>query len=538
MSDTLTADVVIIGAGIAGTVTAYKLAQAGVKTLILEAGPRVDRAAALATFRSALIKIPESPFPRTRHAPGPTVITLKDYYVQDGPELFKSSYLRLVGGTTWHWLGTAIRLVPSDFRMKTLYGVAVDWPIDYDTLDPFYDAAEVELGVAGSGDLGSPRKRGYPMSEIALTYSDQVIARALAGRYEVTVTAQARNTRTYDDRPPCCGAGNCIPICPISARYDASVHVKKAEQAGVQIVDNAVVHRIDVAADGKISQVRFLRPDGSEHKAIGKVYVLAAHAMEGPKLLLMSRTAALTAGVANSSGQVGRNLMDHPIQLSWCLARDPLSQHRGPLSTGGIDSTRRSTTRDRSAAFRVEFGNDGWRWPVGGPDVIAQQLIAKGLRGKELAEELQRQCTRQLRLSSLMEQLPDPDNRIVPDPTQLDSFGLPRPKVTYKVDPYTRGGMATARTVHDQIFEALGATFREHEMEPQGAGHVMGTYRMGSDPKTSVVNPDLRSHDHLNLFMLGSGVFPTGGTANPTLTIVALALRSVDRIKATVASLP
>lgn len=538
MSDTLTADVVIIGAGIAGTVTAHKLATAGVKTLILEAGPRVDRAQALAAFRSALIKIPESPFPRVQHAPGPTVITLQDYYVQDGPDLFKSSYLRLVGGTTWHWLGTTLRLLPSDFRMKTLFGVGVDWPMDYDTLEPYYAAAELELGVAGRGDLGSPRKGPYPMSEVPLTYSDQIIGKALAGAYEVTVTAQARNTREYDERPPCCGAGSCVPICPINARYDASTHVKKAERAGVQIVEDAVVHRIDVAADGKISKVRFLRPDGSEHTAIGKVYVLAAHAMEGPKLLLMSKTGALPAGVANSSDQVGRNLMDHPVQLSWCMARDPLSQPRGPLSTGGIDSTRAAASRDRAAAFRVEFGNDGWRWPVGGPDVIAQQLVAKGLRGRQLAQQIEQQCTRQLRLSSLMEQLPDPDNRIVPDAAKLDSFGLPRPRITYKVDPYTRGGMAGARAIHDQIFSALGATFREHELEPQGAGHVMGTYRMGADAKTSVVNPDLRSYDHLNLFMLGSGVFPTGGTANPTLTIVALALRSVDRIKATVASLP
>lgn len=127
------------------------------------------------------------------------------------------------------------------------------------------------------------------------------------------------------------------------------------------------------------------------------------------------------------------------------------------------------------------------------------------------------------------------DSRITPTFDQLDALGLPRPRLQYSVGQYTRDGMAHARAIHDQIFDALGVTSREHREEPEGAGHVMGTYRMGLSPATSVVDPDLRAHDHDNLFLLGGGVFPTCGTANPTLTIAALALRAAETIRASLA---
>jgi glucose dehydrogenase len=531
MVDELRADVVIVGAGVGGLMTGHRLAKAGAKVVILEAGPRVDRAEAVETFRRALIKTPDSPFPRSAAAPAPTGFDPHGYYVQEGPDLFRSIYLRLVGGTTWHWLGTAIRLLPEDLQMRSLYGVGVDWPISYAELEPWYAAAEAEMGVAGKDDLGSPRSTPWPMPPIPLSYSDLRIAEAVAGLgYVVTTTAQARNSIPYDGRLPCCGANSCVPICPIDARYDASMHVRKAEAAGVRIVEGAIAYSIDIGSDGRVARIRFKRPDNTAHEASGRLYVLAAHGIETPKLLLMSKNAALPDGVANASGQVGRNLMDHPIQVSWALAREPLGQPRGPLTTAGIDATRRRADRDKQSAFRVEFGNDGWRFPVGGPEVIVADLVRKGLHGKPLADAIEHHCTRQICLSSMLEQLPDPENRIVPAFDKLDALGLPRPRLHYRIDAYTRAGMDASRALHDRIFDVLGATFREHKEEPESSAHVMGTYRMGREPKTSVVDAELRAHDHQNLFMLGSGVFPTAGTANPTLTIAALALRAAAAI--------
>jgi choline dehydrogenase-like flavoprotein len=439
-----------------------------------------------------------------------------------------------VGGTTWHWLGTSLRHLPNDFRLRSLYNVAVDWPISYDELEPWYLAAEQELGVAGDSaqDLGSPRSGSYPMKELPLTYLDKQVALA-ANKLGLAVhgTPQARNSQTYDGRPPCCGNASCVPICPIAAKYDATVHVGKAQALGVQVIDQAVVHQIDVNSQGQVTGLRFKRPNGDEQRAIAHIYVIAAHAIETPKILLMSRTDALPNGVANSSDQVGRNLMDHPVQLSWALAREPLYPYRSPLENAGIENFRDGEFRRERSAFRMAIGEDGWSFPGSPPTAVASELIAQGVRGKELVEQMNARVSRQFRFANLMEQMPNPENRIVPAFDRVDAIGIPRPRIYYQVDEFTRRGMAEARRISQQIFETMGAYQIEHGEDYEGAGHVMGTYRMGTDSKSSVVNADQRTHDHPNLFLLGSGTFPTIGTANPTLTIAALALRTAAVIQ-------
>ena len=372
------------------------------------------------------------------------------------------------------------------------------------------------------------------MPGIAMSYLDQQIAKAFDGTpFEVRSTPQGRNSVVRDDRPPCCGNNSCIPICPIQAKYDATVHVARAEKAGAKVIAQAVVYQIDVGADGRVSAIRYKKPDGSSARLAAKVFVLAAHAIEIPKLLLLSKARHAPAGVANGSDQVGRNLMDHPVQLSYALAAQPVWPYRGPLSTSGVENTRAGDWRATRPAFRIEIGNDGWSWPTGAPTSDAQALAAQGLRGAALQKALLDRTSREIRFGTLTEQLPDPANRIVPDPDRRDKLGIARPRLTYRLDDYTNAGLAEARRIHQEAFVKMGATAITHNADKdfQGAGHVMGTARMGRDPKTSVVDADLRSHDHPNLFVEGSAVFPTVGAANPTLTIAALALRSVDAIR-------
>ena len=527
------ADIVVIGAGIAGMLVAWQLARRDAKVLVLEAGPRVDRAAATERFQSAVIKTPEAPYEPTRHAPQPSVIQPDDYFIQVGEDPFRSTYQRRVGGTTWHWLGTALRHRPNDFRLRSTYGVGADWPLGYDELEPWYGEAEQALGVAGDNriDLGSRRSRDYPMPPIPMTYLDKQVA-AAAERLGLTVrpTPQARNSRDFDDRPACCGNSSCVPICPVGAKYDATVHVRKAEAAGARLIDNAVVVRLEADDEARIAAAVFKRPDGTEDRASGRVFVLAAHAIESPKLLLISRSDRYPDGLANSSGQVGRNLMDHPAQLSWALAPKPVWPYRGPLETSGIEDHRDGDFRRRHAAFRIPIGNDGWTWPGIDPLRVAEELIDGGMRGEDLDRAIRDRVSRQLRLVSLVEQLPDPENRIVPDSDRPDSFGVPRPRIAYRLDDYTRRGMDEGRKVHERVFQAMGATMVRHRDHHEGSGHIMGTLRMGTDAKSSVVNGDLRSHDHPNLFVVGSSVFPSVGTANPTLTIAALSLRCAEAV--------
>jgi choline dehydrogenase-like flavoprotein len=531
-------DVVIVGAGIAGALVAARLAEAGVKVTIVEAGPRVERGSAVMQYYNALIKVPECAYPNPDYAPHPRSDNLDDYYVQTGPQKFSSTYLRQVGGTTWHWLGTCLRLVPDDFRLATRFGRGVDWPIGYDALEGWYGEAESEIGVSGdsAADLGSPRSTPYPMPAIPMSVVDQHIAKAFVGSpYEVRSTPQGRNATVRDDRPPCCGNNSCIPICPIQAKYDATVHIARAEAAGAKLLVQSVVDFLEVGTDRKITALRYRRPDGTAARITARVFVLAAHAIEIPKLLLMSKGHGAPNGVANSSDQVGRNLMDHPVQLSYALAGEPVWPYRGPLSTSGVESPRAGDWRSERPAFRIEIGNDGWSWPTGAPTTDAQDFAAQGLRGVALQKALLDRTSRQIRFGSLTEQLPDPANRVVPDYDKRDKLGIPRPRISYRIDDYTKAGLAAARKIHEEAFVRMGATTITHKPDEdfQGAGHVMGTAQMGTDGASAVVDAELRAFDHPNLFIEGSAVFPTAGAANPTLTIAALALRSVDPIRKT-----
>ncbi len=537
MANDITADILIIGTGVAGAIAGAKLAAQGLTVAFLESGKRIDRYEAVERFWNAKIKVPESAYPNDPEAAHPLTHRIEDFYQQQGPELFKSTYIKVLGGTTWHWLGTTLRNLPSDFKLKSLYGQGVDWPISYDDLEPFYLAAENEIRVAGNSneDLGSPRSGDFPMPQIPMTYLDKHFASALDGTpYQVSSTPQGRNSVYRQERPECCGNNSCIPICPIQAKYDATVHVALAESAGAQVHSETTATRLNVGSDGSISSVDFQRADGSTGTASGKVVIVAAHAVETPRLLLNSTQENAPNGVANSSDQVGRNLMDHPTRLSWAEAAEPVFPYRGPLSTSGIENLRDGDFRQERGAFRIEIGNDGHSWPTGAPTTTAAALAAQGLRGEELDAALKDAASRQIRLASLVEQSPDAENRITLDPEKRDANGVPLPRIHYDFDDYTRNGLEAAEKAHDEVFKALGARNIQHSPDIQGAGHIIGTVRMGADASSAVVDSDLRSFDHPNLFLLGSGTFPTSATANPTLTIAALALRSVNAIAASV----
>ena len=507
---------------------------AGLKVAILEAGREVDRGSAVQTHWDAVIKVPECPYPPTPQAMHPVSNDLRFWYEQAGPDLFSSTYLKVVGGTTWHWLGTCLRFVPNDFRLKTIYGQGADWPLSYEELEPFYGRAETEIGVSGDAgdDLGAPRSSAHPMPAIPQTYLDKTFARALEGSaFQVRSTPQGRLSQDQSDRPACCGNASCIPVCPVQAKYDATIHLARATGSGATLFPETTAVLVEIGADRQVTGIRFKHPDGSEGRATGKVYVLAAHAIETPRLLLNSTSAETPNGVANSSDQVGRNLMDHPTQLSWALAGSPVYPYRGPLSTSGIENLRDGEFRRERGAYRIEIGNDGWSWPTGAPLSTASELAMQGLRGAALDQAIAEQASRHIRLASLVEQPPDPENRVTLG-TARDVYGVPVPRISYRLDDYTKAGFASSVEAHNAIFAALGASKVQHSPVAQGAGHIIGTARMGDDPASSVVDRDLRSHDHPNLFIVGSSVFPTSATANPTLTIAALALRAANVIKA------
>jgi len=631
MSDK-TYDVVIVGAGIAGAIVAKTLSDAGHSVLILEAGLGVNsidlegQAAYdvyqgyLDTFYKAQAKVPNAPYPDLPAAPSPDVLDIQPiegatpsttgYFVQAGPLPFGSDYARTPGGTTLHWLGTCLRMLPNDFRMKSTYGVGVDWPISYEELLPYYEMAEREIGVSADvEDLYYPNAGPsffgndyvFPMHGLPQSYLDEQFTKAASGLtikvsdgadgvrefpVRVTPTPQGRNSmpnanykfkglrwdpakgKLFLDRlgqgeqyepvgaiwdqytgQRCEGNASCVPICPVQAKYNALKTLKSATRKHTTIIPRAVAFKVEVDSTARgtrqpvtgIKYKLYNDSSGNEyevHTARGKRYVLAAHAVENAKLLLAS-------GIANSSDQVGRNLMDHVTLLTWGLMPEPVYSFRGPGSTSNLPVFRDHEFRKDHAAFAVPIDNWGWGWPTGSPVTDLNDAVDnQHLFGKELRRYAEETLTKQVLLHFECEQLPEPTNRVTIDDGHLDNLGNHRPVIRYDISTYLRKAFATAKEISDQLFKKVGVqdrTFYDPKDSSyftydgkgyfyRGAGHLVGTHRMGSKREDSVVDRDQRTWDHDNLFLVGCGNMTTLGTSNPTLTMAALSFWAAENI--------
>jgi len=581
-------DVIIVGSGIAGALAAYRLAQAKVRVLVLEAGgvpsESLGRYALVRSFIESPPKATDSPFCGDNilaNQPDPRAPALGtnyfDYPTGYSGDKFISYYERLVGGSTWHWQGIYVRMVPNDFYLNKLYGKGVDWPINYDDLNRWYGEAESEMGVAGDPELRRDDYRNrsyrinYPMPALDASYLDHQVSKAVPRMAAVSgvplrvdTVPHAINSRSYAGRPACQGYTSCVPLCPIKARYEAIFHVEKAMAAGAVLRTQAVVTNLQLDPSGKrVTGVYYRRwqwsdqdkkrykLDETDRYLSAKVIILAANAIENTMILLRSNA-------ANSSKTVGCYLMDHPIKQSYGLAVEPLFPFRGPQTTSQIETLRDTKHRKDFAGFKTSIKNDGWATnatgaPRGGkvaaqkeaedwhPGTILDLVQNWGYFGDKLRQTLAHHAVRQITLNSACEQLPIKDNAVTKSPNR-DELDLERPMINYRVDDpdkYVRNSFKKIVEVHKSVFSAMGITRYKLQLDDDdkpltfgGSGHIMGTTRMGDKPDQSVVDKNCCTHDHPNLFILGSSVFPTSSTANPTSTIAALSLRAVDLIKA------
>jgi len=234
----------------------------------------------------------------------------------------------------------------------------------------------------------------------------------------------------------------------------------------------------------------------------------------------------------------------------------PVYPYRGPMSTSGIETFRNTAQRSKTAAFRIEIGNDGWQWPYGGPQFNVDNLVNEGKVGKDLVSAVQKVVQSQVRFAFELETISCDEtleSRVTLSQDK-DALGIPRPSVSYKLPQYTLDGYAYAMNVAQEFFSDQVGNIDNKTQVPafpgspglmtftptgsatpitiefRGAGHLIGTHRMGNDPAVSVTNADLKCWDHNNLYLVGCGAFPTTATSNPTLTLTALALRAVDKI--------
>lgn len=529
MSDdsALEADVVIVGSGVAGAMAAYKLASRGVKRIIIvEAGPRIQRADIVEKFKRSSALDFSSGFPNEKWAPRPNWADPANNYIeQTGPAKIKTEYLRVVGGTTWHWSGSTPRFLPVDFRLRSTYGVGADWPISYDEIEPFYCEAEEEIGVSGDSgaNCGSPRSKPFPLPPIPFSYCDKYIASGLKGMGVQFLTRPvARASKPYGGRGQCVGFGTCSPICPSGAQYGAIYTIEKVEKMGVRVLENTRVDRL--VADGNVKFLEARRADGTPVKIRGKIFVLAANGIETPRLLMMSANENMPKGLANSSGMVGRNYLEHPTLVCRLVMPEPVYPGRGP-------ETIMFSHTYRDGAFRKE--RSGWTLSVENRvhfHDITNDLLTRGVEGPGLLDKLKDRMVREVEFDANLEQLPNPDNCLTLNWDKRDTAGQPMIKHYYSFSDYEQAGFRHVHETFDAIAKVLGAEVSDFS-GPVPVHHPMGMTRMGADPKTSVTDPFGRSHDHRNLFIASASLFPSSGTVNPTLTIAALALRTAGEIQ-------
>lgn len=519
-------DFVVVGSGVAGALLARELAQAGLRVCILEAGGKIERGEAVHRYREAMVRDLAAPYPRWPWAPIPDAGNAAAYFGNKSEPEYRPSYLKQVGGTTWHWTGMTPRFLPADFELHSRYGVGIDWPIRYADLEPYYVKAEHALGVSGDSadDHGSPRSSAYPLPPIPMPYSDRVVAERLA-KHGVPVKPfpAARNSRPYNDRPQCCGNNTCTPICPIGAQYSANTDVDNAIRLGAKLIEQAVVYRFELNDDKHIVAAHYKKPDGSSHRITARYFVLACNSIETPRLLLMSAGEQAPEGIANSSGQVGRNLMDHLIFFNTFRIDTPIYSGRGPQSVCGVMTGRDGSFRHRHSAVKLFLSND----------LNVQDKALRAIEDQQhwgnVVEVMKAAAIHQGCIGGELEPLPSEHNRVALDWTHLDPLGLPLPYVEYKLDNYVNEGMKVWLKFAKDLIGKMGAE-QTSSFVSRSSHHPSGTARMGHDPKKSVVDQNCRSHDHPNLYVVGGSVFPTMGTANPTLTIAALSLRLAEHL--------
>jgi len=519
------ADVIIVGSGACGANAAYRLAQKGKSVIMLEAGERVPRWKIIENFRNSARKWDyNDAYPNRPWAP----TSFQEGYIENtGSFNFMPGMLKLVGGTTWHWAAATWRYLPNDMKLKTLYGVGRDWPIDYDVIEPYYGEAEIQLGVSGSdtedqsgqklGKVFPPRSTPYPVSPEPLVPVHKYLKKKLEPHgYALIHAPNARTHKAYDGRPACRGNNNCMPACPIGAMYSGSIHADKAERAGVKLITSAVAYKIERGEGGKIAAIHYKTPQGGDVRLTARYFIIAAHSFETAKLLMIS-------DVANSSDQVGRNLMDHAGKNMHFLADEDVWQGRGPIVGGCIMNMRDGAFRSKHSAINHVISNGN---PQSG---LTRKLLSQGKMGQELDDAIRHYSARWVELSTFYEALPNPANRVMPSATRKDSMGLPMLTVHYNIDPYCQAGAAVGEKQYKDIVRLSGGVFQDIS-DWQNHDHLIGTMIMGDNPADSVVNHEGRTHDHDNLFIASVGIIPACGLINPTLTGVALALRSADII--------
>jgi len=521
-------DVLIVGAGASGAALAWSLSETRMRIMCMEQGGKEN---------------PEQ-YPSTKpdwerhrygayHADPNHRMGKADYPINDEDSPISPLNYNGVGGGTIVYSAHFPRFHPSDFRVKTLDGVADDWPIDYATLEPFFEINDRMMGVSGlEGNPAYPPKP-VPLPPLPLGK----LGRTLAGGFNELgwhwwPADSAIISRDYEGRSKCVNAGPCDLGCAQGAKGTTDVtYWPLAERRGVELRTHCRVREVTVNAEGMADGVLYYDEHGELKEQKAEVVVLACNGIGTPRILLNSKSKYFPDGLANSSGLVGKNLMFHPFSVAVGGFGERMDNNKGPMAcvitSQEFYETDKSRGFVRGCTFEIVRGGHGpasasigglmenpMPWGAAHHDVLGMTFGRMGAIGV------------------ISDDLPEEHNTVTLDPELTDSDGIPAPKVTYTQSENNKKLLAFGEAKAEEVLKASGAAWTASTSAVRKTGwHLMGTARMGDDPARSVVNSWGRAHDVKNLFIVDGSIFVTGGAVNPTTTIQALALYIGDRIK-------
>lgn len=502
--------VVIIGSGAGGGTLANELCQKGIKVVVLEAGAVQSQASFINDEWKSFVQLAWLD-PRT---------TSGSWRVAKDFAGLPAWICKTVGGTTTHWAGASLRFQEHEFRAKTVYGGIAganlaDWPLTLSELEPWYSKAEDKMGVTRThGIPGLPGNNNYKVFHAGA---------AKLGYKKLHTGNMAINSQPRDDRARCLQLGFCFQGCKSGAKWSTLyVELPKAEKTGnLDLRPESHVTRIEHDDKGKVTGVVYFDKDGKEQRQKARIVCVAGNSIETPRLLLLSASNLFKDGLANSSGQVGRNYMRHMTGSVYAAFKDPVHMYRGTTMAGIVqDEARHDTKRGFAGGYEMET------LALGIPFMAA--FLNPGGWGADFAWWMDR-YTNLAGMWLVGEDMPRESNRITLNASVKDKYGNAAPNVHFDDHENDIAMRNHAFQQGERIYQAAGAV-RTFRTPPYPSTHNLGTCRMGASAKDSVCNSFGQTHDIANLFISDGSQFTTGGAENPTLTIVTLAIRQADYI--------
>ena len=505
-------DVLVVGSGASGGTLAAHLARKGVDVAVIEGGPKIDTRTAFNTHAMPF------DFP-DRHIPT----------MRPGVAGFETERSRGLGGKSMTWNAVAWRLSHRDFKGRSIDGAGEDWPIDYVDLAPYYEKIEREVGVCGNLDHLEDLPDGVFLPPVPMKCSDMIVRRG-ARKLGVKVIHVRKATRSIAAaaRPACHYCGNCMAGCDVVAKYNSyDVHMLPALKTGhLTLYPNSIVREVNVSGENRATGVRFLnRETRTEGEIRARSVVIACACVQSVALLLMSKSRLYPGGLANSSGELGRNFIPHFTGGVEVFLKDligaPAIDDEGFLDHAYIPSFMHARKRDFARSFGIQFNYQNRR-------SVGWARAMPGF-GKGYKQSVKERYPAFLVFSPYGEMLPNKQSFVDLDYDKLDQHGLPMARRHVAWGENDQKIFREMQRWSREILESAGAEVHDESSEP-ATNHELGGCRMGADPRTSVVNADCRTHDVPNLYVVDCSVFPSASEKNPTHTIMALAARAAGHI--------